>query len=129
MVARQAGSFLGGIANNPGIIAIAAIGLTLFIFRDRISEFFAGLKFPEFPPIEFPEFPTIEFPEFPEFPDFGSFFDNFFGGNGDEPPFTEVPTEEPTELPGGSWYWSCRISPRLFCKFSRSVRLSITPYF
>jgi len=90
VVAKTAGSFLGSIANNPGIIAIAAIGLTLFIFRDRISEFFAGLKFPEFPEITFPEFPTIEFPEFPaiefpEFPDFGSFFDNFFdffGGNG-----------------------------------------------
>jgi len=97
VVAKAAGSFLGSIANNPGIIAIAAIGITLFIFRDRISEFFAGLKFPEFPEIKFPEFPDITFPEFPafpditfpefpEFPDFSSFFDNFFnffnGGNG-----------------------------------------------
>jgi len=87
VVAKAAGSFLGGIANNPGIIAIAAIAITLFIFRDRISEFFAGLKFPEFPEfptIEFPEFPTIEFPEFPPPPDFSGFFDFLSGifGNG-----------------------------------------------
>jgi len=103
VVAKSAGSFLGSIANNPGIIAIAAIGLTLFIFRDRISEFFAGLKFPEIPAIEFPEFPAIEFPEFPEFPelpDFGKLFEDFFstftgGGNGElqPPPAGDLPSE------------------------------------
>jgi len=43
MVARTAGSFLGGIFNNPGIIIIAAVGLALFIFRDKISEAFASI--------------------------------------------------------------------------------------
>jgi len=117
VVAKSAGSFLGGIFNNPGIIAIAAIGITLFIFKDRISEFFAGLKFPEFPDITFPEFPAFpEFPDitFPEFPDFGSFFDNFFNGNGEEPPFTEEPTEEPTELPGGPGIGPVEFPPGCF---------------
>jgi len=94
--ARAAGSFLGGIANNPGIIIIAlAIG-ALLIFRKPITEAFgslgesitsgiggigtsitegfAGLKFPELPDINFPEFPEITFPEFPDFTDLFSGF-------------------------------------------------------
>jgi len=70
--ARVAGSGIGGgiggFLSSPfglGLLGITAIGVTLFIFKDRIGEFFAGLKFPEFPEIKFPEFPTITFPEFP----------------------------------------------------------------
>jgi len=85
--ARAAGSFLGGLANNPAVVIIALVLGGLFIFRDRISSAIGGLgeglvniefpeiKFPEFPEIKFPEFPEIKFPEFP---DFGSLFENFF---------------------------------------------------
>jgi len=86
--ARAAGSFLGGIANNPGVIILGLALGALFIFRDRISEAFAGIgeglvniEFPkiEFPDITFPEFPKIEFPDitFPEFPDFTDIFQGF----------------------------------------------------
>jgi len=86
--ARAAGSFLGGIFNNPGIVIIAAIGLALFIFKDRISEAFGSIgqnfgniELPDInlPDINLPDINFPEFPEFPEFPDFGDFFD-FFGG-------------------------------------------------
>jgi len=80
--ARAAGSFIGALFNNPTFLIIGALGITLFIFKDRISEFFAGLKFPEIPPIELPtiNLPTINLPEFPEinfpeFPDFAGFFE------------------------------------------------------
>jgi len=75
---RAAGSFLGGITNNLGVVGIA-LGLgALFIFRDKISDFFQkgfeSLKFPDInlgdvnlPEIKFPEFPEITFPEFPDF--------------------------------------------------------------
>jgi len=80
--ARAAGSFLGGIANNPGIIILGGLAIALLFFQKDIRGFFGGLKFPEFPDIKFPEFPTFEFPEitfptfefpditFPEFPTF-----------------------------------------------------------
>jgi len=67
---KAAGSFLGGITNNLGVVGIA-LGLgALFIFRDKISDFFQkgfdSLKFPDinlgdinFPEIKFPEFPSI----------------------------------------------------------------------
>jgi len=64
--AKAAGSFIGGLFNNPTFLIIGALGITLFIFKDKISEFFAGLKFPD---IEFPAFPEINFPEFPAFPE------------------------------------------------------------
>jgi len=88
-IARTGGSFLGGIANNPGVVILGALAIGLFIFRDKISEAFASLgegfgditlpeiKLPDitFPTFEFPEFkfpefkfPDITFPEF-KFPD------------------------------------------------------------
>jgi len=83
---KAAGSFLGGFANNPGVVIIAVVAIALFLFRDRISNAFASIgegfgsinidlpAFPtfEFPTFEFPtfEFPTIEFPSF-EFPNVG----------------------------------------------------------
>jgi len=105
MVAKKAagvaGTFAGGILNNPG--ALAAIGIvvsivtTLVIFRNDIRNFF-GTTIPEaiggigqiqLPTIELPDitFPTFEFPSF-EFPSF-------------ELPTFELPTFEfPTfELP------------------------------
>ena len=87
-----AGSFLGGLANNPAFIIIAVILGGLLIFRGRISEAFAGfgenlgkvelpslpqlpsfnIQFPDitFPSITFPsfEFPSFSFPEFPRLP-------------------------------------------------------------
>jgi len=80
--ARAAGSFLGGLANNPAIVIIALVLGGLLIFRKQIGQAFGDLGEGIFkitlPEINFPEFP--KFPEFPEinFPDFGSFFDNFF---------------------------------------------------
>jgi len=41
--AKDAGSTIGGFFNNPGIVAIAALGIALFIFRKPIQEAFAGL--------------------------------------------------------------------------------------
>jgi len=93
MVAKSAGSFLGGILNNPGAVVIAlGLGALLF-FRGDIRKAFASIgegfgkvelpaitlptiNFPEFP--KFPEFPEITFPEFPSFPD-------IFGGGGAAP--------------------------------------------
>jgi len=80
-VARAGGSFLGGIANNPGIVIIGLVLGGLFIFRDKISEAFGslgeGLVNIEFP--ELPSLPDITFPDitFPEFPDFSGFFTGF----------------------------------------------------
>jgi len=108
-----AGSAAGGFLNNPG--ALAAIGIivtivtTLLVFRKDITNFLAGLKFPEFPEINipglpditfptfefpditFPDFPTFEFPDitFPDFPTFEfptfEFPDIFGGGGGGDP--------------------------------------------
>jgi len=74
---KAAGSFLGGITNNLGVVGIA-LGLgALFIFRDKISDFFQkgfeSLKFPDIN-IDLPAFPEIKFPEFPAFPDFSNIF-------------------------------------------------------
>jgi len=82
--ARAAGSFLGGITNNPGIVIIAIVLGGLFLFKDKISEAFASIgegfgnidiTLPEIklPDITFPEF---NFPEF-NFPDFTDLFSGF----------------------------------------------------
>jgi len=78
MVARSAGSFLGGIFNNPGaLIGLIALG-GLFIFRDKISDFFQK-GFDNFGKVDV-TLPTINlpaFPEFPAFPDFSNIFQGF----------------------------------------------------
>jgi len=84
-VARAGGSFLGGIANNPGIVIIGLVLGGLFIFRDKISEAFASIgegfgnidiELPEIKFPELPQFPEITFPEI-TFPDFAGFFTGF----------------------------------------------------
>lgn len=80
---RGAGGFLGGIANNPGVIIIVAIVAALVLFRGDIRQAFGDfgkdfgkIELPSFPDITFPtfEFPTFKFPDitFPtfEFPTF-----------------------------------------------------------
>jgi len=85
--ARAAGSFLGGLANNPAIVIIALVLGGLFIFRDRISSAIGGIgesfgnidiTLPEInlPEINFPDFPEINFPDF-NFPDFAGLFSGF----------------------------------------------------
>jgi len=89
--ARAAGSFLGGIFNNPGIVILGLALGGLLIFRDKISEAFASIpgavasgigdiniQLPsfEFPKIELPEFKFPEI-EFPELPDFAGLFSGF----------------------------------------------------
>jgi len=102
-VGRGAGGFVGGIANNPGIVAIAGIGITLTLlllfFQNDIRKFFTDFKLPSlelpdvnFPDITFPSFPDITFPSFDfdfpsfdfdfpsfdfEFPDVGKILDDF----------------------------------------------------
>jgi len=98
--AKAAGSFLGGILNNPGaLIAIVALG-GLIIFRDKISNFFqSGLDNfgkVELPDIVFPEIVFPEFPAFPELPDFGAIFDNLLGGNGHDPTNADLHHPLPT---------------------------------
>jgi len=41
--AKDAGSSIGGFFNNPGIVAIAALGIGLFIFREPITKALQGL--------------------------------------------------------------------------------------
>jgi len=73
---RVAGSFLGGIFNNPGVILLGGLAIALFLFRDKISEAVGGLgeglvnvNLPEIklPDITFPELPAL--PELPSLPD------------------------------------------------------------
>ncbi len=121
MVAKQAGQvaggFAGGFLNNPGVVAVLGIAITvitsLLIFRKDIADFFGGLSVPQIPEInislpeitfpELPSFPEITFPDFPEitFPDFPD-INIFGGGDGDDfVPFSQetnaedFPTEEP----------------------------------
>ena len=95
--AKAVGSFIGGIANNPGIIAIAAIGIGLYLFRDKISDFFQSLTegFGKvditLPEIKFPEFPEIEFPKFEDPLNLLDEFNKFLAGlGGTEPAAAQV---------------------------------------
>jgi len=88
---RGAGGFLGGVANNPGVIIIIAILGALVLFRGDIRNAFASIPEAignignvELPDISLPDitFPTFNFPEFPEitfpeFPDFSNIFQGF----------------------------------------------------
>jgi len=92
--ARSAGSFLGGIFNNPGIIILGALAIALLFFQKDIKNAFGSLgsslgdiTLPEInlPTINLPtiNLPSFEFPSF-EFPKFE--FPSIFGGNGLEQP-------------------------------------------
>jgi len=80
--AKTAGSFLGGILNNPGAVALGAIAIALLFFAGDIRKAFAGFGESfgkiELPDINLPEFnfPEITFPEF-NFPDFNIDFGGF----------------------------------------------------
>jgi len=101
--ARAAGSFLGGLANNPAIVIIALVLGGLFIFKDRISGAFGSLgegigdiniQLPEInlPEIKLPEItlPEIKLPDFTglfaglqeQQTDFFKSFSDFFTGGG-----------------------------------------------
>jgi len=79
--ARAAGSFLGGIANNPGVIILGLVLGGLIIFRNQISSAVSSIPGAVaggigdisigFPDIKFPDikFPDFKFPDF-KFPDF-----------------------------------------------------------
>jgi len=101
--ARAAGSFLGGLTNNPGLIVILLVLGGLFIFRDKISNFVqTGLEgFGEIditlPEITFPDFP--EFPEFPELPPLPDFCALFGLGCPDDGFSPENPPPVDTPLP------------------------------
>jgi len=43
VAAKSAGQAVGGFFNNPSIFALAAIGIGLFLFRDKISDFFSKI--------------------------------------------------------------------------------------
>jgi len=97
---RGVGTGVGAALSSPFGIAglgIAAVIILLVIFRKDIGEFFAGLKFPEFPKIEFPDFPdiNIDFPDFPDLPDLPNLCSLFGIGCNGEP----EPPEPPDGLP------------------------------
>jgi len=90
-VAKSAGSFLGGILNNPGAIILGGIAILLVFFASDIrkafgsfGESFGKIELPDitlptfnFPEITFPSFGDIEFPSFDfDFPDFGKGFED-----------------------------------------------------
>jgi len=99
--AKAAGSFLGGIANNPGIVILGGLAIALLFFQNDIRKAFGSLgaglgdidiklpdiKFPDlkFPDFSFPDFsfPDITFPEF-KFPEFT--FPDLFGQGTITPP-------------------------------------------
>jgi len=76
VVAKSAGSFLGGIFNNPGIIILGALAVVLLFFQGDIRKAFASLG-ENFGKIELPDItlPEINFPDItlPSF-DFGGLF-------------------------------------------------------
>jgi len=113
MVAKSAGSFLGGFFNNPGLVAIAGIGIALFIFRKPIQEAFANfgtsignLGNITLPEIKLPEIklPDITLPGLPTLPDIT--FPPIFGSNpilpNPPPEFFPpvIPTDEEIVAPG-----------------------------
>jgi len=100
VVGTGAGAGVGAALSSPfglGLLGVVAIIAGLFIFRDKISQFFKDtigsfelpslpdITFPSLPDITFPSLPDINFPDinFPDFnfPDFN--FPDFSGGLGD----------------------------------------------
>jgi len=94
--AKSAGSFIGGIFNNPTFLILGALTIALLFFQKDIRNAFGGLaegfgkidiqlpeiKFPEFtfPEIKFPDFnfPEFDFPDINiDLPDFTSIFAGF----------------------------------------------------
>jgi len=79
--AKSAGSFIGGIFNNPTFLILGALAIALLFFQKDIRNAFAslgaGLGDITLPAITLPEikFPEFKFPEF-KFPDFT--FPNIF---------------------------------------------------
>jgi len=89
--ARAAGSFLGGITNNPGVVILGLALGALLIFKGDITKAFGSLgsglgnievNLPDvkFPDIKFPDitFPDFKFPDF-KFPDITNIFGNGTG--------------------------------------------------
>jgi len=74
------GAAVGGFFTNPAVLILAALGIGLFIFRDKISSFIqegiSGIKLPDInlPDINFPDFPEFPSFDFPEFPNLCSLF-------------------------------------------------------
>jgi len=95
--ARSAGSFLGGIFNNPGIVILGALAIGLLFFQKDIKNAFGslgqGLGNITLPEINLPtiNLPTINLPEikFPEFKFPEITFPTIFG-NGLEKPLKMV---------------------------------------
>jgi len=93
--ARVGGRGIGAALSSPfglGALAVGGLLIGLFVFRDRISNFFSNIpaqitgalpditinlpELPSFPEIKFPE---ITLPSLPPPPDFSSLFEGLFG--------------------------------------------------
>lgn len=104
VVAKSAGSFLGGIFNNPGIVILGALAVVLLFFQGDIRKAFASLGESfgkiELPDITLPEinFPEITFPSFGDitFPSIGDIFGEPVGGETFGP---TRPPPEPIDIP------------------------------
>jgi len=98
---KSAGSFLGGIFNNPGVVILGAVAIGLLFFGPGIQRAFAdlgksisggitGIKFPDItlPSFNFPEItlPDFSLPDF-SLPDFSNVFEapsEALGGIGEQ---------------------------------------------
>jgi len=89
--ARVGGRGIGAALSSPfglGALGLGALLIGVFIFRDRISEFFNRLPSQiagglgdiniNLPSIELPDITFPDLPALPELPDFASIFQNFF---------------------------------------------------
>ena len=75
-VSKTAGSFLGGITNNPGAVIILIVIAAIVLFRNDIRGAFAGLGNIQLPAIKLPEIqlpslPEIQLPSLPSLPEGG----------------------------------------------------------
>ena len=116
-VAKSAGSFFGGLFNNPTFLILGGLAVALLFFAPDIRKAFASFG-ESFGKIELPDItlPTINLPEinlpeitFPEFPDFSARFQSLadqisagFAGLGTIGGTTVSPTmppDVPTDIP------------------------------